>query len=280
MSDEPKPNAASEDPKSLQNGLGLDTLLAGDKPITKPSKPSSKTDKVVEKVVEAKVGKPESKPDAKGDAEKEPDDLATLSKRLKDTRDYATKVDQKNKDLERSHASLLKELETVKARLDGTYVEPPQLDQKQQTEIEKFKARVEADNAAVMEQYGVDTVQKLIWENDSPYMKLEAGDPSVLARMQSAKRPVMEAMKIVEEHQFFEKYGRDPLKIKDAIIAEAREELIAELKQELKGKPIETVNNLSGVTGAPREINRAAPKVGAIPDLAKVFPTFHSTTPS
>ena len=111
-------------------------------------------------------------------------------------------------------------------------------------------------------------------------MKLEAGDPSVLARMQSAKRPVMEAMKIVEEHQFFEKYGRDPLKIKDAIIAEAREELIAELKQELKGKPIETVNNLSGVTGAPREINRTTPKVGAIPDLAKVFPTFHSTTPS
>ena len=66
MSDEPKPNAASEDPKSLQNGLGLDTLLAGNKPITKPSKPSSKTDKVVEKVVEAQVGKPESKPDANG----------------------------------------------------------------------------------------------------------------------------------------------------------------------------------------------------------------------
>lgn len=280
MTAEPKPKAASEDPKSLQNGLGLDTLLSPEKPITKAAKPSPAPVKAAEKA------SPDEKADAKGatkDAKQEPKedgegdaDVGTLNKRLKDTRDYATKLGQENKELKKSHSALVKELEIVKAKLDGTYVEPAPVPPEQLTAMEKFKARVEIDNQLMIEQYGAEQIQKLIWDTDSPYQQLEIMDPALKMRVSNATRPVLEAMKVVEEHKFFEKYGRDPVKIREAIIAEERENLTAEIKAELKGKPISSVNSLSGVTGAPRESNRVQPSQGSVPDLNKVFPTFHA----
>ena len=120
MTVEPKPKAASEDPKSLQNGLGLDTLLSPEKPITKPAKPSpvspkaaekASTDEKVESKAEVKVA---ATKDAKETKEKEADgdgdaDVGTLNKRLKDTRDYATKLGQENKELKKSHSALVKD---------------------------------------------------------------------------------------------------------------------------------------------------------------------------
>lgn len=284
MTVEPKPKAASEDPKSLQNGLGLDTLLSPEKPITKAAKPSpapvkaaekASTDEKVESKAEVKVAtkdaKQEPKEDADGDA-----DVGTLNKRLKDTRDYATKLGQENKELKKSHSALVKELEIVKAKLDGTYVEPAPVPPEQLTAMEKFKARVEIDNQLMIEQYGAEQIQKLIWDTDSPYQQLEIMDPAIKMRVSNSTRPVLEAMKVVEEHKFFEKYGRDPVKIREAIIAEERETLTAEIKAELKGKPISTVNSLSGANGAPRETNRVQPSQGVVPDLSKVFPSFHA----
>lgn len=283
MTAEPKPKAASEDPKSLQNGLGLDTLLSPEKPITKAAKPSpapvkaaekASTDEKVESKAEVKVATKDAKEkeaDGEGDA-----DVGTLNKRLKDTRDYATKLGQENKELKKSHSALVKELEIVKAKLDGTYVEPAPVPPEQLTAMEKFKARVEIDNQLMIEQYGAEQIQKLIWDTDSPYQQLEIMDPALKMRVSNATRPVLEAMKVVEEHKFFEKYGRDPVKIREAIIAEERENLTAEIKAELKGKPISSVNSLSGVTGAPRESNRVQPSQGSVPDLNKVFPTFHA----
>ena len=280
MTAEPKPKAASEDPKSLQNGLGLDTLLSPEKPITKAAKPSPAPVKAAEKASPdekadvkgaAKDAKQESKEDADGDA-----DVGTLNKRLKDTRDYATKLGQENKELKKSHSALVKELEIVKAKLDGTYVEPAPVPPEQLTAMEKFKARVEIDNQLMIDQYGAEQIQKLIWDTDSPYQQLEIMDPAIKMRVSNSTRPVLEAMKVVEEHKFFEKYGRDPVKIREAIIAEERENLTAEIKAELKGKPISTVNSLSGANGAPRETNRVQPTHSAVPDLSKVFPSFHA----
>ena len=277
MSDEKEVVAkpASEDPKSLQNGLGLEALL--DKPnITKlPKAPSLK--KKVEKVAEADDKVVEPKTDAKEKVDAKSDelpDLNTLQKQLKDTRDYATKVNQKNIEMERSHAALLKEVETLKAKMDGTYIEPTPVPHEQQSAIDKFLARIDVDNAVMMEQYGQDVIQKLIWDPDSPYQQLEISDPSIKARIHNAKRPVQEAYNIVQEHLFFEKYGRDPQRIKEALLAEAQVNVAAEIRQAIKGKPIESVNSLTGVSAASRQEQRKEPVRGSVPDLKTVFPTF------
>lgn len=277
MAAEPKPKAASEDPKSLQNGLGLDNLIKADQPVTKPSKPSSAPVKVAEKV-EAKQAESASKGEAKEAAKvEEPLTIEVLEKRLKDTRDYATKEAQKSKELLKKQADLEKRLADAEARLSGTYVENPPIPPEQIAAVEGFKARVAVDNQIMIEQYGAETIQKMIWDTDSPYQQLEIMDPAVKARVTNATRPVAEAMKILKEREFYEKYGNDPDKIKDAILAEEREKLVAEVRAELKGKPIETVNSLSGATAAPREVQRAQPKVTAVPELSKVFPVFHTT---
>lgn len=275
MSDTAKP---SNDPKALNNGLGLEKMLEPVKPSsTKVEQADAKapSEPKGESKADTKAG---AKVDAKGDTkdtkDEKPVDLATMSKQLKDTRDYATKVNKENGELKRSYSALAAEVETLKKKLDGTYVEPHTTPE-QQTEIERFKARVEVDNAAVVEQYGADVVQKLIWDADSPYMQLEISDPSIAQRMRAAKRPVMEAMRIVEQHQFFEKYGHDPAAIREAIIAEARQELEAEIKGAMKGKPIESIQSLSKVSAVPRA---DAPKPhSADVDLNKAFPLFART---
>ena len=63
MTVEPKPKAASEDPKSLQNGLGLDTLLSPrnpsrnlqSRPLCPKAAEKASTDEKVEPKAEVKV---------------------------------------------------------------------------------------------------------------------------------------------------------------------------------------------------------------------------------
>ena len=198
MAAEPKPKAASEDPKSLQNGLGLDNLIKADQPVTKPSKPSPAPVKVAEKVVEPKAG--EAKAETKEAAKvEEPLTIEVLEKRLKDTRDYATKEAQKSKELLKKQADLEKRLADAEARLSGTYVENPPIPPEQIAAVEGFKARVAVDNQVMIEQYGAETIQKMIWDTDSPYQQLEIIDPAVKARVTNATRPVAEAMKILKQ---------------------------------------------------------------------------------
>lgn len=272
--DEVKAAPASTDPKSLQNGLGLEKLFV--------QKPSTTVVKAPVKADAVKVTEDEKKPDpapkkvavkTETPKEEKPADLDSLSKQLKDTRDYATQVNQKNKDLERSHAALLAEMAVIKQKLDGTYVDPPQPSNADQ----KFMGRVEADDAIMKEQYGVDVIQQLIWDADSPYMKLEVIDPAIRERVNRATRPVYEAYKVVEEHQFFEKYGRDPEKIKQALIAEAEEKAVNELKGEMRGKTGDSIQTLSKVNGVPRDAEPKNPNGGSL-NIKSIFPNFQPTT--
>ncbi len=260
---------ASEDPKSLQNGLGLEALLPATGPITKPKEPSPAK---AEKVVEAKGDKPAPKVDAKDD--KPATDIPTLEKRLKDTRDAFTKSNQKNVELERKLAEQSQQIKVLTERMDGTYVAPTALPPDQQSYIDKFMGRVDVDRAIMEEEYTPEVIQKMLFDPDSPYQQIEISDPAIKQRVMNAKRPVQEAMKVLKEREFYAKYGNDPDKIREALLAEERDKLVAEIRKEVKGKPIETVNSLTGVNGASREEQRKEPVRGTVPDLDKAFPTF------
>jgi len=271
--DDVQAKPASTAPKSLQNGLGMEALFAGDPP------PRPKKEKAVPPAKEKATpeGEPpaETKPDKKVEAKKddEPTDFETLKKQLKDTRDYATKTNKENKELKQSHASLKAEIDILKAKLDGTYTEPTPPSPEQLQKAESFKARVQVDDKVMRDQYGNETIQQLIWNSDSPYMQLEMADPLIKERIFRAERPVQEAMQVVQEHEFFEKYGRDPEKIKQAILDEAREELVKELKGELKPKTRNDVVTLSGVPAVPRSEQPKVP--GAQPlELKSIFTNF------
>ena len=92
-------------PEIAPEWLRTGHIAVPEKPITKPAKPSpappkaaekASTDEKVEPKAEVKVAAKETKEKKDGDGDA---DVGTLNKRLKDTRDYATKLGQENKEL-------------------------------------------------------------------------------------------------------------------------------------------------------------------------------------
>ncbi len=272
------PKSASTDPKSLQNGLGLDSFIpqvsASEKPAEPPSTPQ------VAATPEPKVEKPKEAPkDSKQDPEPtpEPTDLKTLEKRLKDTRDSFTKERKARTDLEKEVKAMRDEQKVLKAQLEGTYIAPAEPSAEERIAQEKTLERVRLSKKVAEDKLGVDLVDKLVWADDSPYKAIEQADPYVKARVFGSDSPVEEAVKVVKEHEFFEKYGRDPEKIKEAIYAEVHKQIETELKKAGKGKTIESVNGLSGVNGVPKDQQPKDAKLDL--DLGSIFPMFPTGIP-
>jgi hypothetical protein len=264
--DEVTPTAQSTDPKSAQNGLGLEQMFT---PTKKPSPPK---DPVTGKFLKADGTKGEPKPpkaDVKGDDKTPVDPITNLEKRLKDTRDYATRVESDNR-------SLKERLKVLEAKIDGTYVEPIGPSPDQLEEQRRWMERATTDRQAMYDQYGEETVNARLFHPDSQYQKLEQSDPLITERLKRANRPVLEAWKILEKHEFEEKYGKEPDAIKAAIIAEYQQQQEAEIKAELKQhgqRTITAVPTLAGVSGVPRE-QTPKPAGKTQPDMKVMFPVF------
>ena len=255
----------------LENGLGLEKLIPNDKPVTKPSPKKAVSPEKVEGTKE-----PVKAPEAKSDKSAEPvvEDLPTqfakAQKQLKDTRDWATRINNKLAKLEQENKDL-------QAKVDGTYVEKEGPSPQELAELAAFQARVKVDTLAMADKYGADKVQQMIWDADSQYMQLEASDPAVAARIRKAERPVQEAFKVLEERAFYEKYGNDILSAEEKMRAELRAEVEKEVRGELQGKKtIDDVKSLSKVSGVPKQSAPKATDVGPLKP-ADVFPLFKSS---
>lgn len=264
--DDVTPTPQSTDPKSLQNGLGLEAVVSAKKP-SPPKDPV--TGKFMKAGGSSEPKAPAQSAQAKGEVKPTTNDpIATLEKRLKDTRDFATRTKQEND-------ALKERLKVLEAKMDGTYVEPPSPSPDQLEEHKLWQERVKIDNAHMIDQYGEEEVQKRIWDPQSPYMQLEKSDPLIAERMRRATRPVEEAWKIVERYEFEQKYGTEPDAIKSAIIAEYKQQLEQELAAERKGvnrTTIDSVSTLSGLGGVARQ--DAPKKPAGEPDLKRLFPLF------
>lgn len=258
-------DAAPAESKGLANGLGLEKFIAI------PAKPAEKKEHTPEPRDAADPDKKSVKPDAKPpvkDASK-PDDkksdgkkstkddasskketvtVESLSKRLEDTRNWATKVNSENIKLRNDYTSILKEVDILKQKLAGTYVEPKEPSPDDKAKLAVLEERVKISRALAEELYGPEFVQETVYAENSPYLQLEQMDPLVKARVFNADRPVIEAIKIVKERQFRDKYGDDPEKIHAAIREEVRQEIVDEIKRaKSEKKTVESVNGLHGV---------------------------------
>lgn len=270
--------------KKLDNGLGLELLLP-----TPSAEPASKVSEEVEPTVDKAQAeeKPPLERDAKTgrflptkaksdppDDEGANDEPETLKKRLKDTRDWATKVNQTNQEQARQLKALQDELSVLKQKFDGTYTEPekPEVDP---VELAKLTERTKISRGIAEQIYGHDEVRRLIFDEGSPYRELEQADPFVKARVFQAEQPVMEAIRQLKWKGFVDKYGQDPDKIVDAIHKEAEAAFVETLKKKgLKTRTVEDVGGLSAVHG---EGGGKDTKVSDAPtgvNLASVFTNF------
>mgnify|MGYP001598676249 FL=1 len=283
--------------KGVTNGLGLELLFTNAPKAKSSSTPKPKAKEVVEDKDEVETDEVELEPkdEKKEIPAKDPktgrflskktleppvedakdgEDATALKKRLKDTRDWATKINQQNEEWKAKFSKMESEFKVLQAKADGTYDEnaAPKVDP---VELAKLQERTKISKAIAEKVYGHELVKELVFDEDSPYRALEQMDPMVKAKVFNSEEPVMEAIRQLKWKKMVDQYGQDP----DEIVEKLREELKAELVEAFKQKgrskrTIEDVDGLSGMNGGDGDEDRVTHVKSTKIDLAASFPGF------
>src|SRR3972149_4797266 len=200
----------------------------------KPEEVKEKPEEKVAEEVKEEKKPPEEKAEVKPSIDWEAEDNPFKS-RYFNTQQWATTVNQEN-------ANLKKGLEIAQKKLDGTYVEGEEFADAETLQREndaEFKGSLTASHKVAGEIYGQDYVYKMLYAPDAPFQQIN-NDPAVHYRVLHSEAPAQEAIKILKEFNFFNKYGRDVDKIESTIReklkAEVKEEVTKEFKEKLKLK--------------------------------------------
>ena len=245
--------------------------------VSKPGQTEKPVEEALLKTAPKEEPKPEEKPkeEAKTEAQKE-----DWEKRYKDTQKHVEKVGLENKQLKSSVETLKAEkqaqadqLKRIEAKLDGTYDPAKEVSTtpspEQQTRHAEIMGRLKASHAAAVEKYGEEEVKSRVFAEGAPYQELEKERPWVSARVMGADSPVLEALQVLAEEEFFKTYGRDPKQIREKVEAELLPKVRKELLAELKNKPGQPVQGLGDVrTGGE---GKPAEKPADV-DFSKIFP--------
>jgi len=212
-----------------------------EKPKETPS-PDAAKDDVKKEAKKEDEPKPEDKPKVNYESPDNP-----YVKRHRDTQNWASDLNKKYQQQEKSIAILQKQLA-------GTYDEEKDNPQPTAEEIEgraEVKGRANASRQAAVEKFGEE---KTAADLDTFY-NIFGDDPHVQGSIMSQDQPVIEAIKMLRRHEFFEEYGYEPVeiieKVKVKILAEERtkivEEETAKLASRIKAKEGEPAG-LAGLT--------------------------------
>lgn len=184
-------------------------------------------------------------PEVKGEEKEETPSLDNvLEKRLKDTRDYATRVQQENVEVKRQLAQQAKFIEKISKQLDGTWTDEdektlsPEHDAPSPDAIASManaEGRISASREAAFSIYGEPEVNAMLFAEDAPFRAIE-NDPIVQQKILSSNAPVIEAMKIVKARQFFDKYGYSPSDIEANMRKALEAEITDKVTKKLTGK--------------------------------------------
>ena len=215
-----------------------------------------------------KVEASTSEPPKHGDKSPE-----ALAKELRDQAKANLKLGRENAELRRLVEDLGKRSERIESKLDGTYNPVEELKNapspEQQARHAEIMGRLKASYAAATDKYGKDEVDSKVFAENAPYQELEKQHPWTSARVMGADSPVLEALQVLAEEDFFKTYGRDPKQIREKVKAEVLPELRKELLTELKNKPGHQVQGLGDVrTGSE---GKPAEKPAEV-DFTKLFP--------
>lgn len=185
---------------------------------------------------------------------------AELKTELSNQAKASLRLGKEKADLQRQLENQQKELDELKAKAAGTYVEPTE-DQKQReaslrAEFEKFEQRRESSKELAIKEFGEEYVLANIYQEDSPFTKIQKEQPWVTQRILSADQPIVEAVKVVSEQEVLTKFGRTA----EAVLKKAEEILrpilFAQFTKELDtkepggAKPVTRTPSLSQVRTA------------------------------
>ena len=160
----------------------------------------------------------------------------------------ARRLGQEVSELKKGLAMLTEENRTLKAKQDGTYQDPPQPTEAQIAEYAEFRGRETASRAVAEGTFGVEAVQTQIYGDDAPFRALVDKHPWLYQRVRHNPQPAVEAMRVLKEQAFIERYGDDATQW----VAKIEHELKPRWTQEFKAQqPVSVVGTVAPtVTGA------------------------------
>ena len=166
----------------------------------------------------------EPKEETSSDTEDKPStEESTVGTQLKDARKWGNENNREN-------IRLRQELKQIKEENGIEDIEPDDSDV-----AARLNERVKTSESIERDRHGDEFIDKTIYGEDSIWQQVK-DDPIVDFRVRNADSPISEALKVVKEQVFYDKYGNDPDKIVPAIKEELRAELMKELKTDFKKK--------------------------------------------
>lgn len=195
----------------------------GSAPASSAANPAEPVETKTEPVPAAET-KPE-KPAEPSTAAKEPtvkDLQEQLEAKEKQARKTQSLMDRYKFGMEKKMEGLQEEIKVLNAKLNGTYVEPPQPTEQQIRDHASLTAKVQASKAMAYAQHGQELVDAQILNDGSPFRLLEAEQPWLSQRVLRADHPIQEALNVLSEQELFDKYGRSVEAVKKKMEAELR----------------------------------------------------------
>ncbi len=163
----------------------------------------------------------------------------------------ARRLGNEVKELKGQVQALAEENTTLKAKLDGTYKEPPQPTPEQVMARAEFNGREVASRAVAHQLFGEEFVKTQVYDDKSPYEQLIKQKPWLHARVVRHDQPAVEAVRVLKEQEFMTTYGTDPSQWVSKIEAELRPKLFAEFKKSQGAAVVgETVPGITEARGS------------------------------
>lgn len=190
--------------------------------------------------------------------EKKPDEAGHIA--------AARRLGNEVKELKTQVEAMAEENRILKEKADGTYQKPKDPTPEEIRAKAEFDGRESASRQVAFEKYGKEVVRTRVYGVDengkllgepSEYEALVKAKPWIQQRVMRSEQPAMEAMRVLEQEAFIEKYGDDPTQWATKIEAELRPKIMDEFKKQTTtqptGKEVPTVTDGRGSGGQKRE---------------------------
>jgi hypothetical protein len=222
----------------------VEEALRGDKGEKKEAKETPADGK---EKTDAAAGKEEQAKTSNWDSDENPfkQELTRTQQQLQAARSWSNEVNKQN-------LSLKRDMQRLEKKIDGTWTEADEkaladqekaagqqesISQEEMTQIAELKGATIASLHMAYDHHGKEKVDAEIREFD----RLFQNNPLMMHRVTSSRRPIQEALKVLNEYRTAQKYGTGDLtelisKIREEAKAELRPQLIEEVTKEIMGK--------------------------------------------
>lgn len=238
---------------------GLSDFLVRQRAATVPGNGADQSAAQTNGSSETATGSDQAKAPETGKTDKKEKTAEELKVELSNQAKASLRLGAEKADLQRKLEAQQQELAELKAKAEGTYVEPSQ-EQKQReavlkAEFEKFEQRREASKHDAVKEFGEAYVLEQIYQDDSPFTTISKEKPWLVQRIMGADRPVHEAIAVVNEEAVLTKFGRTEADVLKKATEILRPILFEQFKTEMTNqdggvKPSPTVPSLNRARAA------------------------------